>query len=291
MARLVLQGGFEGPGEIIAARRLEAELPDSWLVVCNKEVPSGGSSREIDLIVVGSNTVFVLEEKHLRGTIRGNTQSWVLDSGESRPSPLNQVKSAAAKLNGFLKRVVPESAGLSPPPFPRKCVLLTSEATLEVDDYRVEESVVFLGQVVEWLISEDLASSGRSMLGFRDAIVEALVGLPDQPAIPQEIGPYKVAEVEAQVGDVLTLRAASFRGRADSKVIRRPVTLDAQELDKWREAMLREFETLRLLAETGVAPAVQDYFSWDQDQYWVVPTGRSRGSDSGGRYDTGQAVG
>ena len=48
-------------------------------------------------------------------------------------------------------------------------------------------------------------------------------------------------------------------------------------------SLIREYEALRRLAATGRVPAVDPYFTWDQDQYWVLPlhvgSGRSLRTD------------
>lgn len=105
MARIHRSGGFEGPGEAKTAEYLEQHLPRDWDVICNKEIPEPNSSREIDLIVVGRYLVFAIEEKHWWGQVEGNEDAWILSDGESRPSPLNQVKQAAGKLKSFIRTV------------------------------------------------------------------------------------------------------------------------------------------------------------------------------------------
>src|SRR5687767_14827060 len=73
MAEIFQAGEFIGPGEKAAAAYLEEFLPDGWLVVCNKEiVRRTGTVREADFIIVGTTTVFVVEEKSWTGRIVGN---------------------------------------------------------------------------------------------------------------------------------------------------------------------------------------------------------------------------
>ena len=63
MARLVRAGEFVGRFEIKAAKYLEQHLPASWVVICNKSLVRGESTREVDFIIVGEHAVFVVEEK------------------------------------------------------------------------------------------------------------------------------------------------------------------------------------------------------------------------------------
>ena len=61
MAELVsVAGEFASEGEKRAAEVLK-QLPKSWLVICNKTLPTrGGRSYELDFVVVGNNWVFLL---------------------------------------------------------------------------------------------------------------------------------------------------------------------------------------------------------------------------------------
>jgi hypothetical protein len=64
LAKLIQSGEFIGRGERATAARLEAELPDDWVIISNKQlVNPDGSSREVDFIVVGDHVVFTIDEK------------------------------------------------------------------------------------------------------------------------------------------------------------------------------------------------------------------------------------
>ena len=72
MARLIQQGEFIGRGERPAAAALEAELPDDWVIICNKQLVQGGSTQEVDFVVIARHAIFVIDEKSWAGVIRGN---------------------------------------------------------------------------------------------------------------------------------------------------------------------------------------------------------------------------
>lgn len=89
------------------------ELPDHYILFNNLEVPNGASRRELDLVVLGRNGLFLVEVKHLRGEIRGSESdaTWVqrkiarLSGGAfENPvrNPVGQVKSAAGALRRYL---------------------------------------------------------------------------------------------------------------------------------------------------------------------------------------------
>ncbi|HYT44461.1 MAG TPA: nuclease-related domain-containing protein, partial [Methylomirabilota bacterium] len=87
MAELVCAGPFATEGERRAAKALQ-QLPADWVVICNKVLPRGDRSYEIDFIVIGNRWVFLLDEKSWRGRILGNDQLWVRADGFSMRSPL-----------------------------------------------------------------------------------------------------------------------------------------------------------------------------------------------------------
>jgi serine/threonine protein kinase len=274
VAQVHRSGGFEGPGELLTAAYLERELPESWLIVCNKEIPGGASSREVDFIVIGEHAVFVVEEKHWSGRIVGDESGWVLSDGESRPSPLNQVKQASAKLNGFLRREIPGLAGvLGHVRLNTDVVLMSARSQIAVNDPRVHKQVWQLeGCDSDFLRIDEERSRGGSIASVREPIVRRLTTLPDQPTIPTAVRDYEVLEVLDASGPVTSLLAKHQDGsRRILKIVPRPTTLDPGRLEEQENALLREYAALRTLAQTGVTPSVQDYFTWDRDRTWVYP--------------------
>ena len=60
MARLTVMGPWIGPGEERTARHLESALPESWEIIAGRKLP--GERSDVDLIVVASNLIFVIDE-------------------------------------------------------------------------------------------------------------------------------------------------------------------------------------------------------------------------------------
>lgn len=90
-----------------------AELPEHYIVFNNLEVPTGnGGKRELDLVVLGRNGLFVVEVKNLRGEISGSdtdrssqqvkrSQAGNVYTTVVR-NPVSQVRSAAGVLHRYL---------------------------------------------------------------------------------------------------------------------------------------------------------------------------------------------
>lgn len=274
MARIVRAGEFVGPGERTTAEYFERHLPDSWVVICNKELVRPASVREVDFIVVADHTIFAIEEKYWWGAIHGNENGWVLSSGESYNSPLRQVDQVTKRLAGFLKDNIPDlkQALAHPFVFPR-VVLSHREVQLFVDDPRVHTQVLALEGSEEDLGRFDRQQEGVvSIAAHKQAIIERLTALPSRPEIPKRVGDYEVLEVLPTSGNVRCLRARHEDGSERLlKLIERPVTEDQSRLEEARRALLREYDALKQLALTGRVPIVDPYFSWDQEQFWVFP--------------------
>lgn len=289
MAQLITQGNFVGPGERRAARLLRDELPPDWVVICNKEiVRQSGSVREADFIVIGANTVFLVEEKYWRGHLRGNDVGWILPSGESVASPLTQPEGAVRALDGMLRSTLPEvkrlaqeakAAGGDPHFVFARLFLSHPDVHVEIDDPRADEKLVTSADVSVNLQEFDARfevskrARGVSIAEVRSLIIERLTALPDRPRIPERVGDYRILEVTGDVEEGIR----SVRARHDDgtdrvlKLIPKPDQLDTQRFAEARTRFLREYESLRRLSDTDCAPTVESYFSWDQGQFWVVP--------------------
>lgn len=288
MARLVRRGDFVGPGEELTARHLEQHLPDDWVVICNKELPREQSSREVDFLLIGSNAMFVVEEKHWSGLVRGNEDGWILASGESDTSPLRKLEDIAKRLAQKLKRDLPDLAREMPlqrSAFGLFVIMSHPTVRWEFTDPRAHGQVLRLVGCEEDLLRFDELRAAEGSIGpFRAGILHVLEQLPDRPEIPARVGSYAVLERIAQIGPVTSLRARHDDGSERIlKLVRRPTTADQQLRDEIERALIREYEALRRLASTGRVPGVDPYFTWDQDQYWVLPlnvvSGRSLRAD------------
>lgn len=281
MAQLIALGGFVGPGEEATAQYLRDRLPDSWTVIANKElVERDGSAREIDLVVVADHCVFAIEEKSWGGTLRGNENGWVLPSGESAPSPINRIASTAKRLAGVLRERVPGLRERLEGHFVFGRVLLSAaEVKVLVNDPRQAEFVLYLDGCEHELLDFDQRQAGTTadLAPLARLAVERLTGLPDRPRVPRRVGNYSIERPRVAPG-----LARSFAARHDDgteRVLKLVPLVDAagRVSDADRAARRREYEALRRLAESGVTPAVDPYFEWEDGRWLVLPIEPVRG--------------
>jgi serine/threonine protein kinase len=276
VAQLIRAGDFVGPGEQLTASRLEADLPSSWVVIANKVmVGRDGSTRELDFVIVGENCVFVVDEKNWHGPIRGDDKGWVMSGGDSLRSPISKMEMAARRLAGSLKSNVPRlQATLLERPFVHARIILSADdVACQVQDPRASSQVLRLQQAPDELEYFDRHADKRASIEpFRNKIIEELTRLRDRPRIPSRVADYEVLEVVQDRGASFTLVARHDDGAVRLlQVLDRRVTEVAELAEKDRLGKLREYEALRRLSELGRAPAVAPYFSWREDEYWVVP--------------------
>lgn len=282
MAKLIRIGDAVGPGEKLTAERLEAELPPSWTIICNKVVTGRNQPRrEVDFIVVGDNAVFVIDEKNWHGTIRGDDKGWVLRGGDSDYSPISKAEGVARQLAGNLRDNVARLRDkVGKRPFVYSRVLLSADdVACSVQDPRVATDVLKLHSAATELEYTDRRHDERASIGqLRAAIVQYLAELRDRPRIPAVIDQYKVLEVVHDRGKVITLRGCHEDGSERMlQLIQRESTELSSRAAADRQQKLRDYEALRLLAELRRVPAVHPYFEWRDGDFWVVPFDSPKG--------------
>lgn len=274
MARLVQVGDFVGPGERLTAAYLETHLPDDWVVIGNKElVAPDGTTKETDFIVVGRNVVYVVEEKHWAGRIDGDDRRWYPAFGPVR-SPISLVLSSVRRLAGIIQDAVPGIRDRLPGIYVFGRVTLSHpDVELRVEEPRVTEHVLLLDGCEDSLERFDAAQPvALSIAPYRESIIRTLESLHDRPDIPSKVNEYEVLESHGRSGSVRTMFARHEDGTERLlRIIERPSTAVPETAQALQEVVLREYNSLRMLSDAGRAPRVDPYFSWGDNQYWVIP--------------------
>ena len=272
MAEIIRAGGFAGPGERRTAIHFQQKLPDSWVVICGKQLVSHTGVQEVDFIILGDHCVFAVEEKYWRGTIYGNSNGWVR-AGESQGSPLGQAGAAARRLAGMLRDIsYIRQARLGHFVFPR-VIMSHPEVELHLRDPRADEEVLRLNGSEKHLVDFDRTQDGPdSIRPFRGDIKALLTKLDGRPAVPERIGSFIIEETLPPTRFTKVFRARHELGGARLlKLVKKPASLDATTFEAEKAALLREYDVMQDLAETGRVPRVDAAFTWEED-YWVLPT-------------------
>jgi len=274
MAEIVQMSEFVTQSEREAARKLQG-LPDSWTVICNKEIVSpAGVTYEIDFVIIADHLVFVIDEKAWSGDIYGNENVWVLANGEWRRSPLQKIGHVARQLAGTLRGRVPylfEHA--QNVHFVQDLILLSNESNLRVADPRVGSHVVRLSDALEELPRLDRENQSLDLTLSRSAIRTVLTDLKNRPKFPQNINVYKVKEV-LPAGRACRVFLAQHRDGSERLL----KLYELSPVEQPREAVIREYNAVRTAAAKGVSPDADPYFLWNDDRYLAIPFRLPQGS-------------
>ena len=274
MAELIQQGEFMTAGEEKTARHLRDNLPASWKIIANRVMPfPDGRVYEIDLIIVGENLLFVLDEKGWRGIVHGNANYWQLESGETRDNPLNKIEMIARKLAGQMREHVPYlQQNLGHAHFVDAVIVFSDDSA----DLRIQEPrrnrILKLSECVAALKKMDKAGELNSLAPYRETIVSRLNLLKRKESLPRQVDKFRITETLPPGPHYRAFMAEHEAGGKDAKRRLKMYRMDgltADERKKQEELVYRDYHALMELAETGLAPRADSPFTWS-DSYVVV---------------------
>jgi serine/threonine protein kinase len=268
MAELRVVGNYVGPGEQRTAETLAAELPDAWVIIANRSLPTREQD-DMDLVVIGTNLVFLLEEKAWGPVVRLGPMWEVGREGQfdRRPNPIQRVSKVARILAGLLRRVnaYPQRGRLV------LARVVMSHPTLELDETDAGEEadlVLLLKDAAQELLESD--TNAREGLGLaRQEVIEFISGWGGRPERPASIGTYTVLGEVAGLG-----RAKVYAGRND---VRQLVLLRCYPMDGWGPGadplafVRRERTAIERVAAAGRTLRSDPVFTDDERRWHVVP--------------------
>src|SRR6266566_6969416 len=265
---LSIIGSFVTEGEKRAAEVLK-QLPDSWLVICNKTLPTrNGRSHEMDFVVVGKLWVFLLDEKSWIGKIRGNDELWIRADDSSERSPLAKVDYVAKVLAGHLSWRVPALKGGGH--FVRGGVLLSAADNLpQIFDPRAADGIFLLTDVCQHLQALDSYEGNPYVGQVHNLVKNALVNLSDRPAFPKRIDLYTIDDV-ILIRPGVRLFHATMDGGEPRLLMVYDLGKDPLAARENYEFYLREFKALQELRTTGLVAEVRDPSKWSDD-FLIIP--------------------
>lgn len=142
-------------------RYLEENLPDSFHVYHNLELTNNRAHPyEYDLIVFKGPSVWVVEVKDYRGTIKGNAVTWELSNGKFEPSPIPLTNRKARilkdKIIGFIPWLKDTSSDIRLY-VDSLIVLCDNQIRISVNDPQ-KNRVIHLSQLLERLDAQESLS-------------------------------------------------------------------------------------------------------------------------------------
>ncbi|MBU2663382.1 protein kinase [Actinoplanes bogorensis] len=270
MAELLVLGDWEGPGEERTAKSLAAELPPSWEIIAGRKLP-GKDRDDVDLLVVGEQLVFLLEEKSWGPAIVAGDTRWEV-KGQYRPNPLDRANHLARVVAGWLRDKVPNWSDAAKKQKRVVAGVVLSHPHLQLfaaREHDPRELILPLSTAARTLVDLDKAAS-PGLTPLRARALAVLRGLGQRGPRIQNIGSYVVQQELAPIG-----RARCFRAHQDGQeVLLRCYPLYGWDNDDPETFIRREEHAIRTLATQGRATQgrtwqAQPVFK-DEDHQWLV---------------------
>lgn len=288
MAQLIKLGDYEGPGEQLTAEHLARVLPDAWYVIPGRKLPE--KREDLDILVVGSHLVFVIEEKHWGPTVVVGDQTWrvVKHDGKAheRSNPLSSAAAKARKVAGWLRREVPSYKNVVGRTVEGAVVLSYPGLNLRTTLQEMPVEVMGLDEAADLLEHLDKNAQDKTS-GFqnaREAVLKLLIGAESSPDEVRQIENYRIrAELSSEkglrtfegehveTGDLVWLKA--FDMAYWSKLGKNPEQFISHELRVLQNDKLRDAARVWTYSQP---------FVFDQRNWYVIPMNKPRDAISVG---------
>lgn len=265
MANLKVKSDWAGPGEKFTAEHLRDHLPEDWVIFAGRRL-AGTNRDDVDLIVVGTSRIFVLDEKHWGPRVVVDDSNWYVKN-EARPNPLGRVGQLARKVAGLLKANAKGYQNVKGKRVLAGVVLSHPKLTLvSGTKHDTSELIWALSQAADEMVKLDKADApiGPS----RNAVIAYLDDLPKIDRVTG-IGGYKNLERLSMPGIEQAYEAEDASGQ---KVILKCYPIARlEELGDPSEFLARETKALNRLADVSRTWRSLPFFRDDSYGYFVVP--------------------
>jgi serine/threonine protein kinase len=197
MAELTIMGPFEGPGEKPTAEYLAEVLPASWRVICNRKLPTN-TADDVDIIVIGENAVFLVEEKSWGPKVVVGSHLWSVvkygGKSEDRSNPFNSISTKSKKAATWLKNLSPElnnyKKHLTIP------IVILSHPQIEVLEkpgYKIPDNIFTVDESKDFFEFLDKENAGSGLKEASKKVTSAILDLDGADHELSRIGQYEVS--------------------------------------------------------------------------------------------------
>lgn len=274
MADLRVKGEYVGPGERKTAEFLADRLPDHWVIFAGRKLP-GPNRDDVDLIVVGTSLIFILEEKAWGPTVVVDDNHWYVGD-DRRPNPLNRSAQIARILASTLRERAKGFQTLTGGHRVHAAVVMSHDRLqlLCGRNHESSERIWPLMDAQSRLEELDGGFRGGNLGVTRSSIIAYLDDLP-APAGKPKLGGYTLKTRLPGAGEEQAWEATDSTGS--------PVTLKCYpagsmaDLGDPQAFLRREFEAINRAHGLGRTWQAYPPFYDDSGQLYVVPVVPPRG--------------
>jgi serine/threonine protein kinase len=189
-------GPFQGPNEELAFKHLAENLPDDWFVIANRQLDTP-KREEVDLIVLGKNNLFLLEEKSWGPTVIYGDVRWSvinkIGRSSERKSPFIDISTKARITSSWLRDNVNAFSTIKRHSVIDAVLMTHPQINLQPRVGAHENGKIFtLAESVTWLMEYDSKNFDGIFKDLREPILRLLVDYVQRDLRILKFADYKV---------------------------------------------------------------------------------------------------
>jgi len=269
MAKLYVMGDWIGPGEERTANFLKDNLPDNFYVIAGRKLP-GKLRTDVDLIVIGINAIFVLEEKSWGPYVEVGDVYWKSNNHE-RKTPMDGVTHKAKEVAGLLTVRIPDyRTHVSRQRIVTGGVIMSHQDLVLVTNRYGDPAELIMKLTSSAAEIKRLDSLRQTKLNLvRDSVLKVLTELPSRDAAVTIIDPYIELRKDLPIGKIQTFIGVH-------KITNQEVLLRCYPRSEWgdgdpKQFFLREVDALQRVEGMGRTWASQPPIIDEARDWFVVP--------------------
>jgi len=263
-------------GERLVIAHLRDNAPDDWFVLHNIEIPVHGAAYEVDLVVVTTRAVHLIDVKGTVGRIDVAGVRWYPKGRGSFASPVRKIRSHARALKGVLERARPELSQV----YVGQLVVLVGRDAQLIDPSDGTDAdaidVVDLPGLIPALDDPARIRPGmiRDIRDHQATVLNALGGGVRRRTGPRLFGNWQVCERLGGDEEVTEYRArnATFAGSETVllRVYRADPFLPAKQRTVQRHAIGNAYAVLTRMPPSPHVVGRRDFFPTDDEGQFVL---------------------
>jgi len=236
-------------------------------VLTNYHLPDGNSTLEIDLVVINSQGVFLLEVKDWWGRIEGDSTHWKqVRSNKVHPSPLTSIDTKAKQVHSTIAKERSDLRQVSVVGF---VILVKGDTQLSLDDHpnRVKRVFPLQQRLITALTGRDYLFSPNSITLDKGRFTIVKDGLVRQKVDPDHtiIGNYQIIG-ELTPGDTYDAYEAQHTTISSRRVRLKKYHIPAIRSQKHLDESVRKFkQDMEALSQVDAHPNIVRAYDFFKD--------------------------